>query len=62
MVCGNFGILISFIVGNYLDFISIAGVHIAFPGLFLITFIFFPDTPYHFMKLNEEKVQKLLIK
>lgn len=59
MVCGNFGILIAFIVGHYLDFIPVAAVHIAFPALFAITFLFFPDTPYHFINFNQEKVKNL---
>lgn len=57
MVTANAGILIAFIVGNYLDFITIAYVHLIFPTIFLLTFLFFPDTPYHFVKNNNETVK-----
>lgn len=56
MVCGNFGILIAFIAGHFLEFVPVAGVHIAFPALFVITLVLFPDTPYHFINFNQEEV------
>lgn len=56
MMMANFGILISFIAGYYLSFEMIPRIFIFVPIIFLVSLLFFPDTPFFFMKSSRPEV------
>lgn len=51
----NFGTLLTFIAGNYLDYKTVAYTMIALPILFLVVFMFLPETPQFLIKCGREK-------
>lgn len=59
MLTANSGILLAFIVGHYLEYVSVACLHLGFPLLFLFLFVFFPDTPFHYIKTDNLKVLQI---
>lgn len=53
----NFGILLSFIAGHLLTYAELPYYLIAIPVLFLVLFVWFPESPIYLMMNNEPKVQ-----
>lgn len=51
----NFGTLLTFIAGNYLEYKTVAYVMVALPIIFLIVFVFLPETPQFLIKCGKEK-------
>ncbi|CAO1407792.1 unnamed protein product [Diamesa hyperborea] len=51
----NFGTLLSFIAGNYLEYKTVAYVMVALPIIFLFVFVFLPETPQFLLKRGKEK-------
>ncbi|XP_044742668.1 facilitated trehalose transporter Tret1-like [Chrysoperla carnea] len=49
------GFMVSFTVGPYVSFINFAIISTVVPVLFLIIFPFMPESPYYFLKHNDEK-------
>ncbi|XP_058814671.1 facilitated trehalose transporter Tret1-2 homolog [Topomyia yanbarensis] len=49
----NLGILIMYILGNYLPYATIPWVVMLFPIAFLASFAFIPDTPFYLMRKND---------
>ncbi|KAG5315290.1 TRET1 protein, partial [Pseudoatta argentina] len=54
-VAGKFGILIEFTTGSFLSVRNLALVSLAGPCLFLVTFIWLPESPYHLMRCNTKQ-------
>lgn len=52
----NIGILLAFVLGNYFSYIASPIVLFCIPCLFMLAFIFFPETPAYLMKSGKEKV------
>lgn len=52
MVSVNFGILIGFILGAYLHYFIVPRILICLPTLFLVSILFFPDTPQFLLSKN----------
>lgn len=52
----NAGILLAFILGNYLSYDTQAIILACLPILFFITFSFFPESPMYLMKSGKEEV------
>lgn len=52
----NIGILIAFVLGNYLSYTTGVIVLASLPILFLIVFPFFPESPQYLMKSGNEEV------
>lgn len=52
----NSGLLLSYILGNYLSYFVIPMICMAFPVIFLIAFYFMPDTPTFFADKNKFEV------
>lgn len=50
------GILASFIVGTYLPYTSVPFIFIGLPIVFLIGFVFFPDTAQQNLKRGNREV------
>lgn len=55
------GILLSFIAGSYLDYGTVPYVFIFLPLIFMIGFLFLPETPHNLLARNNFKVIKALI-
>lgn len=53
----NIGILIAFILGNYLSYHIQAIILALVPVLFCIAFSFFPETPQYLMTMGKEEVK-----
>ncbi|XP_055640539.1 facilitated trehalose transporter Tret1-2 homolog [Toxorhynchites rutilus septentrionalis] len=49
----NLGILIMYILGNYVPYAIIPWILLLFPVLFLTSFSFMPDTPFYLMRKND---------
>ncbi|XP_058446700.1 facilitated trehalose transporter Tret1-like isoform X2 [Malaya genurostris] len=49
----NLGILIMYILGNYLAYTTVPWLVLLFPIAFLVTFSFIPDTPFYLMRNND---------
>ncbi|KYN42246.1 Facilitated trehalose transporter Tret1 [Trachymyrmex septentrionalis] len=54
-VAGKLGILIEFTIGPFLSVRNLALVSLAGPCLFLVTFIWLPESPYHLMRCNTKQ-------
>lgn len=52
VVVAGIGTLIEFIIGPFLSMKNLALVSLASPCLFVITFIWVPESPYHLMRRN----------
>lgn len=57
----NFGLLLSYILGNYLSYFVIPMICMAFPVIFLIGFYFMPDTPVFLAGNNQFEVSFIKI-
>lgn len=53
----NIGILIAFIIGNYLTYTIQLFIHASLPILFFVSFAFFPESPQYLMKIGKEEVK-----
>lgn len=51
----NAGTLLMFIVGTYLDYSTSVNIMFSFPIAFIVTFLFFPETPYYLLKCSKNK-------
>lgn len=51
----NFGTLLTFIAGNYLEYKTVAYVMVSLPIIFLFVFVFLPETPQFLIKCGKEK-------
>ncbi|XP_055545654.1 facilitated trehalose transporter Tret1-2 homolog isoform X1 [Wyeomyia smithii] len=49
----NFGILLVYILGNYLPYATIPWIMLLFPIAFIASFSFIPDTPFYLMRKND---------
>lgn len=49
----NLGILVGYICGKSLDYITVPKVLILLPILFVVGFIFLPNTPQYLLKRNQ---------
>lgn len=58
----NFGTLLMFIVGAYLDYLLVAKIMIAFPLMFMMIFLLFPETPYYLLKCGKNKKAEFSLK
>ncbi|KYM79168.1 Facilitated trehalose transporter Tret1 [Atta colombica] len=54
-VAGKLGILIEFTIGPFLSVRNLALVSLVGPCLFLVTFIWLPESPYHLMRCNTKQ-------
>lgn len=52
----NFGLLLSYIFGNYFNYSVVPIIYMAFPLIFLICFYFMPDTPKYLADNNRFEV------
>lgn len=50
------GVLIGFLFGNYLSYDSIPKISLIFPALFIVTYPFFPESPWFLLKAKKFKV------
>lgn len=55
ILSSNFGLLLSYILGNYLSYFVVPMICMAFPVIFLVGFYFMPDTPTFFA--NKKKFE-----
>lgn len=51
----NIGLLLAFVLGNYLDYYIIPYVYLSLPLLFLVAFAFLPESPPYLLKSRKEK-------
>lgn len=51
----NFGTLIMFLAGHYLNYFVVPRIMISFPIIFALTFAFLPETPQHLLKCGKPK-------
>lgn len=59
IVSVNFGIILCFIAGAFLQFVTIPLIMIVFPCLyFILLFLILPDTPNSLLKHHKEKEAK----
>lgn len=58
VVSCNIGILMGFILGNYLTYTTQPIVHVLLPIIFFVAFAFFPESPQYLMKIGKDKVKK----
>lgn len=56
MMSANLGILLAFVAGNCLRYEVVPRVFICLPVLFLLTVLYFPETPFFYMRTNRESV------
>lgn len=56
MLTANAGFLLSFVAGNYLNYHEIPFIGLAISIVYLLTFIFFPETPQFLLKTKKEEV------
>lgn len=54
MMSANFGILLAFLAGDYLPFAWVPRLFICLPIIFLLSVLYFPETPFYFMRTNRE--------
>lgn len=52
----NAGILLAYILGNFVDYTTFPIIFLIFPIVFFIGFIFFPETPQYLFKSGDEMV------
>lgn len=55
-LASNGGVVIGFLVGSYFSYENVPKVLIVFPILFIILYIFFPESPWYLIKENKFKV------
>lgn len=53
----NVGILIAFILGNYVTYCIQPIILASLPVLFFVVFAFFPESPQYLMKIGKEEVR-----
>lgn len=58
----NLGILVSFILGNWVSYYTVQLILFFIPVLFLISFLFLPETPAFLMKNNKIKEAELSLR
>lgn len=51
----NAGTLLMFIVGTYIDYSTASNIMFSIPIAFIVTFLFFPETPYYLLKCSKNK-------
>lgn len=51
----NFGTLLMFLAGHYLNYSVVPRVMISLPIIYALTFIFLPETPQHLLKCGKSK-------
>lgn len=54
MMSANFGILLAFVAGDYLPFAWVPRLFVCVPIVFVLTVLWFPETPFYFMRTNRE--------
>lgn len=52
----NIGILFAFVLGNYVSYIASPIILLAIPVAFLVSIVFFPESPQCLMKNGNEEV------
>lgn len=57
MLTANAGFLLSFVAGNYLEYHQIPYIGLAISILYLLVFIFFPETPQFLLKRKKEEAR-----
>lgn len=60
LIC-NAGILLAYILGNFVDYTTFPIIFLIFPIVFFIGFIFLPETPQYLFKTGNEMVFALFI-
>lgn len=58
----NLGILLAFIVGNWISYYTAQIILFSIPVTFLICFLFLPETPAYLMKTNRPKEAELSLR
>ncbi|PSN54585.1 hypothetical protein C0J52_07383 [Blattella germanica] len=61
-IFANFGVVFAYIVGSYTSYRTFAIVLLIIPILFLVTFMWMPETPIYLLKKGEVKKAKLALK
>lgn len=56
VLSSNVGILMAFILGNYLSYAAQAIIMATVPIFFFLAFSFFPESPQFLMKIGKEEV------
>lgn len=51
----NLGTLLMFIIGSYLSYSIVSSLMLSFPLIFMLLFLFFPETPYYLLKCSKTK-------
>lgn len=52
----NIGILLAYVLGNYVSYTTFPIVFLVLPIVFFIGFIFLPETPQYLFKIGDEMV------
>lgn len=55
----NAGILLGFVVGNYLPYETVPKVLITIPIVFFVLYAYFPESPWYLIKTNRIEVNIL---
>lgn len=58
----NLGILVTFILGNWLSYYTVQIILFFIPVTFLVSFLFLPETPAYLMKTNKLKEAELSLR
>lgn len=56
ILSANAGVLLGFVIANYLDYFGQIKANIMLPTLFLLLFTFFPESPEFLSKRNQKIV------
>lgn len=46
----NFGTLLAFVIGTYVDYTTCLIVYLSFPIVFMVIFLYFPETPLFLLR------------
>lgn len=55
----NMGMLLAFVLGNYVSYLASPIILLAIPVIFIIAIAFFPETPQYLMKSGKEEVYNI---
>jgi MFS family permease len=58
----NFGTLLMFVAGSYLSYSLVPKLMISLPIIFVLTFVFLPETPQHLLKCGKTKQAEISLK
>jgi hypothetical protein len=58
--CYSLGLLLGYILGSYAGYHAFPWAMLPLNLLFILTVAFLPDSPYYFVKKNQDKVRDFL--